>query len=223
VGLTTSICRDTLKSPNREVGDRSFQPTREPPSRLSQIPQPGGWGSFIPAYKRTAFATLSNPPIGRLGIVHSSLQENRLRDSLKSPNREVGDRSFQPTREPSSRLSQIPQPEGWGSFIPAYKRTVFATLSNPPTGRLGIVHSSLQENRLRDSLNPPTGRLGIVHSSLQENRLRDSLKSPNRKVGDRSFQPTREPSSRLSQIPQPEGWGSFIPAYKDDARETPEL
>src|SRR6185369_1810329 len=33
-------------------------------------------------------------------------------------------------------------------------------LLNPPTGRLGIVHSSLQRRRSTLS-NPPTGRLGI--------------------------------------------------------------
>jgi len=32
------------KSPNREVGDRSFQPTRDLQGRRSQIPQPLGWG-----------------------------------------------------------------------------------------------------------------------------------------------------------------------------------
>jgi hypothetical protein len=40
-----------------------------------------------------------------------------------------------------------------------------------------------------------TGRLGIVRFSLH---------------------------SRLSQIPQPEGWGSFIPAYKGGSSESPE-
>ena len=34
-----------------------------------------------------------------------------------------------------------------------------------PTGRLGILPSSLQE-RSRDSANPPTGRLGIFHDCL---------------------------------------------------------
>jgi hypothetical protein len=134
-----------LKSPNREVGDRSFQPTRETRARLSQIPQPGDWGSFIPAYKRDAGKTFPNPPTGRLGIVHSGLQERRGQDFPKSPNREVGDRSFQPTRETRARLSQIPQPGGWGLFIPAYKRDAGKTFPNPPTGRLGIVHSSLCE------------------------------------------------------------------------------
>ena len=42
--------RELLKSPNRQVGDRSLQPTKETRARPSQIPQPGGWGSFIPAY-----------------------------------------------------------------------------------------------------------------------------------------------------------------------------
>jgi len=38
--------------------------------------------------------------------------------------------------------AQIPQPEGWGSFTLAYKGEHEST--NPPTGRLGIFHASLQ-------------------------------------------------------------------------------
>src|SRR6185369_3495636 len=81
------------KSPNREVGDRSFQPTKGAPT---QFP---------------------NPPTGRLGIVHSSLQRRR------------------------DRGSQIPQPEGWGLFIPAYKGTSAAAPLITQPARLGIVHS----------------------------------------------------------------------------------
>src|SRR6185369_5989616 len=46
------------------------------------------------------------------------------------------------------------------------QRDSAATLSNPPTGRLGIVHSGLQRDSAATLSNPPTGRLGIVHSSL---------------------------------------------------------
>jgi hypothetical protein len=42
--------------------------------------------------------------MGRLGIVHSSLQRGVACDTLKSPNRQVGDRSFQPTT--TSRLPE---------------------------------------------------------------------------------------------------------------------
>ena len=35
---------------------------------------------------------------------------------------------------------RIPQPEGWGYFTPAYAK---GKGRNPPTGRLGIFHSSL--------------------------------------------------------------------------------
>jgi hypothetical protein len=42
-----------------------------------------------------------------------------------------------------SGASRIPQPEGWGSFIPAYIRTAERLPRIPQTGRLGIVHSSL--------------------------------------------------------------------------------
>src|SRR6185369_6937321 len=68
-----SRLRSSLKSPNREVGDRSFQPTKD-----------------------RCLHRVSNPPTGRLGIVHSSLQRSLPSPCLKSPNREVGDRSFQP-------------------------------------------------------------------------------------------------------------------------------
>src|SRR6185369_992650 len=65
-------------------------------------------------------AKLPNPPTGRLGIVHSCLKRRRSQ-APKSPNRQVGDRSFLPKEAPQPS-SQIPQPEGWGSFIPAYKK-----------------------------------------------------------------------------------------------------
>src|SRR6185369_3734697 len=85
----------------------------------SLIPQPGGWGSFIPAYKISARRCSPNPPTGRLGIVHSRLQERRA----------------------DPRRFQIPQPGGWGSFIPAYKAAVSEALSRPPTCRLGVIEN----------------------------------------------------------------------------------
>ena len=39
-------------------------------------------------------------------------------------------------------LRLIPQPAGWGYFTPAYRNGLTAP-PNPPTGRLGILHSSL--------------------------------------------------------------------------------
>jgi hypothetical protein len=47
---------------------------------IFKIPQPGGWGSFIPAYEGDADET------------------------PESPNRQVGDRSFQPTADRQARL-----------------------------------------------------------------------------------------------------------------------
>jgi hypothetical protein len=119
--------RDLLKSPNRQVGDCSLQPTKKtrretssnPPTgrlgivhsglqrrrdaRAPQIPQPAGWGLFILAYKKTRRETSPNPPTGRLGIVHSGLQEDATRNLLKSPNREVRDCSFWPTKKARTR------------------------------------------------------------------------------------------------------------------------
>jgi hypothetical protein len=108
-----------LKSPNRQVGDRSFQPTERCGLWRSQIPQPAGWGLFISAYREMRAMALSNPPTGRLGIVHFSLLRDAGCGVPESPNRQVGDRSFQPT-------------ERCGIWLP-----------NPPTGRLGIVHFCL--------------------------------------------------------------------------------
>src|SRR6185503_16617104 len=146
------------KSPNRQVGDLSVQPTKHghtiqanpPTGRLGifqfslqstgtlsrQIPQPAGWGSFSSAYTRRKRA---NSPTGRLGIFQFSLHAPKAR---KSPNRQVGDLSVQPTRAESA---QIPQPAGWGSFSSAYTRRKRA---NPPTGRLGIFQFSLQARTL---------------------------------------------------------------------------
>jgi hypothetical protein len=107
-----------------------------------------------------------------------------------------------------------PQPTGGGSFIPAYKKGGSATSSNPPTGRLGIVHSSLQESGSATLPNPPTGRLGIVHSSLQESGSATSSNPPTGRLGIVHSSLQRKLHRRRSRIPQPAGWGSFIPAYK---------
>jgi hypothetical protein len=65
---------------------------RIPASHSLQICHPRwGWKGF--------FHTL-----GRLGIVHSSLQPRDAAGAPESPNREVGDRSFQPTTEMRPRL-----------------------------------------------------------------------------------------------------------------------
>src|SRR6185503_643233 len=160
-GSFTSAYKERLrspKSPNRQVGDLSLQPTRSdcdrpnPPTgrlgilhfslqgatAIAQIPQPGVWGSFTSAYKE------------------------RLR-SPKSPNREFGDLSLQPTRSDCDR-------------------------PNPPTGRLGIFHFSLQGATAIAQITQPAG-WGSFTSAYKE-RLR-SPKSPNREVGDPSLQPTR--------------------------------
>src|SRR5262245_3782858 len=114
---------------------------------ILQIPQPAGWGSFTPAYKRSPrrdlskypnrqvgdlspqptkgaqYGTLVNTPTGRLGIFHASLQKEPTRRHVsKSPNRQVGYLSRQPT-----------------------KGAQYGTLVNTPTGRLGIFHASLQK------------------------------------------------------------------------------
>src|SRR6185369_12436363 len=134
------------KSPNRKVGDCSFLPTTE-----------------------AAPGSLSNPPTGRLGIVHSCLQRGRPRFPLKSPNRKVGDDSFQPTQRPPAVPSQIPQPEGWGLFIPAYNRGRSRFPLKSPNREVGDCSFLPTTEAACGSLsNPPTGRLGIVHSCLQQ-------------------------------------------------------
>src|SRR5215831_6150019 len=67
------------------------------------------------------------------------LSREAITSRCNSRNRQVGDLSRPPTGELTN-----------------------ATLSNPPTGRLGIIHASLQANRpVAGYQNPPTGRLGI--------------------------------------------------------------
>jgi hypothetical protein len=148
-----------MQSPNRQVGDRSFQPTSR------------------------AVATSSNPPTGRLVIVHSNLHREPSRlPRIPQP----AGRSFQPTHsrsidvpeipqpagwgsfipaytQPQRRPSRIPQPAGWGSFIPAYIGS--RRFLNPPTGSLGIVHSNLHRKPPPSRI-PRAGRPGIVHSGL---------------------------------------------------------
>src|SRR6185369_12436362 len=140
---------------------------QRPPPVPSQIPQPGGWGLFIPAYNEAARGSLSNPPTGRLGMIHSSLHRGRPRFPLKSPNRKVGDCSFLPTTEAAR-----------------------GSLSNPPTGRLGIVHSCLQQRPPAvPSQIPQPGGWGLFIPAYNRGRPRFPLKSPNREVGDCSFLP----------------------------------
>src|SRR5512143_1324724 len=67
IGDTIGFSRWT---PNRQVGDHSFQPKARPPKTQAVIPQPAGWGSFIPTYIQTPGHSGSNPPTGRLGIIH---------------------------------------------------------------------------------------------------------------------------------------------------------
>src|SRR6185369_14354977 len=132
-GYKRKTRRPRPESPNRE-GWGSFIPADNGQSqRGSRIPQPGGWGSFIPAYNGQA-ARLPNPPTGRLGIVHSSLQRTS-REAPESPNREVGDRSFQPTTD---KASEAPE---------------------SPNRRLGIVHSSLQRTS-REAPESPNRKVG---------------------------------------------------------------
>ncbi len=64
----------------------------------------------------------------------------------ESPNREVGDISRSPTGRQPTRVLGIPQPEGWGYFTLAYRPAADARFWNLSTGRLGIVHFSLQRD-----------------------------------------------------------------------------
>src|SRR6185369_13003714 len=112
---------NSLKSPNRQVGDCSFLPT-----------------------SRCRHETLLNPPTGRLGIVHFSLQ---------------------PTA--AMTLFQIPQPAGWGLFIPTYITMPPRNSLKSPNRQVGDCSFQPTTHSRHDSLpNPPTGRLGIVHSYL---------------------------------------------------------
>src|SRR6185369_11788532 len=100
-----------------------------------------------------------------------------------SPNREVGDRSFRPATDGLLRGLRIPQPGGWGSFIPAYNGRLAPGAPNPPTGRLGIVHSCLQRTACSGAPNPPTRRLGIVHSCLQRTACSGAPNPPTGRLG----------------------------------------
>src|SRR6185369_4825223 len=176
-----------FKSSNREVGYRSFQPTpratprsssNPPTGRLGivhsnlhrgrrldplQIPQPGGWGSFIPAYTAGDASTL-----------------------FKSPNREVGDCSFQPTPRATPRLSSNPPTREVGdrSFQPTPRATPRPS-SNPPTGRLGIVHSSLHRGRRLDPLQiPQPGGWGFREQRRRSSLVGRNERSPTSRLGD---------------------------------------
>ncbi|MEK6408636.1 MAG: hypothetical protein AABN34_17040, partial [Acidobacteriota bacterium] len=54
------------------------------------------------------------------------------------------------------------------SLVRAQMPTCARDYVKTSTGRLGIIHSSLQAGSRRSRGNPPTGRLGIIDSSLQE-------------------------------------------------------
>src|SRR6185369_3939057 len=80
------------------------------PSAL-RIPQPEGWGLFIPAYTRGGPSDLRIPQPEGWGLFIPAY-----------------------TRGGPSAL-RIPQPEGWGLFIPAYSSEP-SRRSNPPTAGL---------------------------------------------------------------------------------------
>src|SRR6185295_2911112 len=97
-----------------------------------------------------------NPPTGRLWFVHSSLTRGRRLDPL-----------------------QIPQPGGWGSFIPTYTAGDASTLFKSPNREVGdLSFQPTPRATPRPSSNPPTGRLGIVHSNLHRGRRLDPLQIP---------------------------------------------
>jgi len=120
-----------------------------------------------------------NPTTGRLWIFYSSLQRDARRAFLESHNRKVVDLSLQPTWDTrraflnpttgrlwifhsslhgthTTSLLGIPQPEGCGSFTPAYKRTVDAP-SGIPQPAWGSFTPAYKETRDAFSLNRPTG------------------------------------------------------------------
>jgi putative transposase len=71
-------------------------------------------GIFTPAYTQNARRLFRNPPTGRLGIFHASLQ---AKTRVVSP--------------------AIPQPAGWGSFTPAYKQKRASSLPQFPNRQVG--------------------------------------------------------------------------------------
>src|ERR1044071_1212985 len=87
----------------------------------SQIPQPPGWGLFIPTYiTMPTRNSLKSPnlPIGDCSFLPTSQCWPRLLP--KSPNRQVGDCSFLPTSRCRHETVLNPQPAGWELFISAY-------------------------------------------------------------------------------------------------------
>ena len=76
----------------------------------------------------------------------------------ESPNRQVGGLSLRPTGT-GRRLPAIPQPEGWGYFIPAYSAGTTRTVANGPSRFVSAsVNPSLPFGRLREA----TERVRIV-------------------------------------------------------------
>jgi hypothetical protein len=70
-------------------------------------------------------------PTGRLGILPSSLHERR------------------------AAILQIPQPEGWGYFIPVYNAGTQRSVANGPSRFVSAsVNPSLQSGRLREETEP---------------------------------------------------------------------
>ena len=96
-----SLGQNTCESPNRKVGVLSLQPTKE-------------FGCHARRAKE-----FPNPPTGRLGCFHFSLQRNAAATlgALKN--------------------SQIPQPEGWGNFHAGLRRNGSAHLAGFVLSRAG--------------------------------------------------------------------------------------
>jgi hypothetical protein len=74
--------------------------------------------------------------------------------------------------------SEIPQPAGWGSFTSAYKGKREGPFRNPPTGRLGIFHVSLQgETRRSGSQIPQTESCSFKRACKTDKTTTKSRKS----------------------------------------------
>jgi hypothetical protein len=189
--VTRKQHQHTPQSPNREVGVPSLQPTSTPSRLAATIPQPAGWGSFTPAYKHAVETRRRNPPTGRLGCFHVSLQARRRDSPPQSPNRKVGVLSRQPTSRQPDLAPQSPNRKGWGAFHASLQADSRTSRRNPPTGKVGVL--SRQPTSRQPDLAPqsPNRQVGVL--SRQPTSTPPRL-APNRQVGDLSRQPTQHSS-----------------------------
>ena len=105
------------------------------------------------------------PPTGRLGIVHASLQDGSPM-TLRLIPQPGGWGCFTPAYRGQTRAAPaIPQPAGWGFFTPAYRPSALYNMHLPIILRMCLSRRSLISNGPTNSTTTSAFELAVVARS----------------------------------------------------------